>query len=200
MSILESTRFVTGINYWPRTKAMAWWKHFDAAEVNTDFALISELGFEIVRIFLMWEDFQPDHFSVSRTALDKLETVCDLAVEHHLKLNITFFTGHMSAANWPPIWLLNGRPPLGHIRNVSSGTVVVSDYENPYINSFVIEAQKRLLKVVIEKFSGHPAISLWNLGNEPDLFARPLNDSNGETWTREMVSHIKKIDQNILSH
>ena len=51
--------FVLGVNYWPRRKAMAWWSEFDAGEGREEFTLIRELGLRLVRIFLLWDDWQP---------------------------------------------------------------------------------------------------------------------------------------------
>ena len=51
--------FRVGVNYWPRRKAMGWWKAFDDAEVADEFDAIADLGMSLVRIFLLWEDFQP---------------------------------------------------------------------------------------------------------------------------------------------
>jgi endo-1,4-beta-mannosidase len=48
-----------GINYWPISSAMYWWRRFDAAEVAQDFGRIRAAGFNTVRFFLRWEDFQP---------------------------------------------------------------------------------------------------------------------------------------------
>jgi endo-1,4-beta-mannosidase len=64
--------------------AMRLWSEFDAGVVADDFALISELGMSTVRIFLLWEDFQPEPTKVSQQALGQLQTVCDLAERHRL--------------------------------------------------------------------------------------------------------------------
>ena len=53
----------------------------------------------LLRIFLLWEDFQPRHDAVSAAALANLETVSDLAAERGIGLDVTFFTGHMSGPN-----------------------------------------------------------------------------------------------------
>jgi endo-1,4-beta-mannosidase len=94
--------FRVGVNYWPRRKAMGWWKAFDRGEVADELDLIAVLGMSLVRIFLLWEDFQPTPDTVSAGALADLETVCDLAAERDLGLDVTFFTGHMSGPNWAP--------------------------------------------------------------------------------------------------
>src|SRR5690606_19159365 len=102
-----STRqpFLQGVNYWPRRKAMYWWSDFEAAEVDDEFGVIASLGLDLVRIFLLWDDWQPSPDSVDEGCLANLVTVCDLAVKHGLRLDITFFTGHMSGPNWAPRWL-----------------------------------------------------------------------------------------------
>jgi hypothetical protein len=51
---------------------------------------------KIVRIFLLWDDFQPEPDSVSKEALENLATVADIAGDNDLGLDVTFFTGHMS--------------------------------------------------------------------------------------------------------
>src|SRR5690606_5758166 len=48
---LEDQAFSLGVNYWPRRKAMSWWREFDAAEVEDDLALIASLGMDLVRVF-----------------------------------------------------------------------------------------------------------------------------------------------------
>jgi hypothetical protein len=42
--------FLLGVNYWPRKKAMFWWKRFDKGEVESEFAEIAAWGLDIVRI------------------------------------------------------------------------------------------------------------------------------------------------------
>src|SRR6186713_2726181 len=100
-------RFVLGINYWPRAKAMGWWADFDAGEVSEELAMIRDLGIDVVRVFLLWESFQPEPDVVDASAVRDLATVADLAVGAGLQLEPTFFTGHMSGPNWAPDWLLD---------------------------------------------------------------------------------------------
>ncbi len=49
--------FWLGINYWPRRSAMYAWQRFDLGEIREDMARTAELGFDVVRFFLMWEAF-----------------------------------------------------------------------------------------------------------------------------------------------
>jgi endo-1,4-beta-mannosidase len=193
---MEPQPFVLGVNYWPRRKAMAWWKAFDRGEVEDEFGLIAELGMKLVRIFLLWEDFQPDPQTISRKALEDLEQTCEIAAAHGLQLDITFFTGHMSGPSWVPAWMLvPGASPLPHVRQVVSGGQVVNQgYLNPFTEPLVLQAAERLLTAVVSRLASHPAVGLWNLGNEPDLFAWPPNAAAGRQWVRRMTAVIHQHD------
>jgi hypothetical protein len=66
---MDADRFVLGVNYWPRRSAMGWWSNFDAGEVDEDFALLADLGMDVVRVFLLWDDWQPTPDTVSPACL-----------------------------------------------------------------------------------------------------------------------------------
>ena len=193
------TDFTLGVNYWPRRKAMYWWNNFDAGEVREEFSIIRELNLNVVRIFLLWDDFQPDPNSVSKEAMDNLVTVADIAGDNNLGLDVTFFTGHMSGPNWSPRWLLGGELPFKggneFIRDiVSSGKPVPQGYYNMFHYEQAIQAERLLLETVVGTLKDHEAIWLWNLANEPDLFAWPLTSDEGAAWVKQMVDLIKSID------
>lgn len=187
--------FVLGVNYWPRRKAMYWWSNFDADEVREEFAVIRDLGMSVVRIFLLWDDWQPTPDTVSVDCLRHLGTVLDIAAAHGLRLDITFFTGHMSGPNWSPKWLLDENvPPIGKDKLVSGGEIVNIGYRNPYIDPAAREAQRLLVRTVVSAYKDHPGVWMWNLGNEPDLFAIPPDEATGIGWIEELRNLIKAID------
>jgi len=191
--------FTLGVNYWPRKKAMYWWSNFDAGEVREEFAIIKDIGLNVVRIFLLWDDFQPEPTRVEKDKLDNLVTVADAAAENGLGLDLTFFTGHMSGPNWSPRWLLGGNlPPAAHshwLRDVvSAGKKTDKGYRNMFQDEMALDAERLLLKTVVSTLKDHPGIWMWNLGNEPDLFAWPDSSDEGAAWVKELVSLIKSID------
>jgi endo-1,4-beta-mannosidase len=158
--------FILGINYWPRKKAMYWWSDFDIGEVESEFDLIKETGFKLVRIFLLWEDWQPTPGSVSESALRDLEQVCRAAADRDLLLDVTFFTGHMSGPNWAPGWMLRWELPLPPRVNqvVSGGVAYNCGYANPFTDPVSLQAEELLLQVVVSSFKDHPAIGLEDNG------------------------------------
>lgn len=191
-----ATDFTLGINYWPRRKAMFWWPNFEAAEVREEFAVIKAVGMSLVRIFLLWEDWQPTPDAVNPEALQNLEVVADIAADLGLQLDITFFTGHMSGPSWTPGWMLQpNRPMPSGVKQVVSGDKVVNcGYTNPYTDPLVVEAAELLLRTVVSRLKDHPAVGLWNLGNEPDLFAHPPAAAAGRAWARRMAALIRALD------
>jgi endo-1,4-beta-mannosidase len=190
--------FLLGVNYWPRAKAMSWWSDFDPGEVREEFAMIRALGLGHVRIFLLWESFQPRPDVVDVTALRDLRTVADIAAETGLMVEPTFFTGHMSGPNWAPDWLLDPshalRPGDRQVVSLGRPHAAQHDIHNPYVEPFVLEAERLQLRTVCAALRDHPAIWAWSLGNEPDLFAHPPNADAGRVWMSDMVATIREVD------
>ena len=190
--------FPLGVNYWPRRKAMYWWPDFDQGEVAEEFDVIESLGLSVVRIFLLWDDWQPSADVVSPERLHDLGVVLDLAAERGLGLDVTFFTGHMSGPNWSPGWLLDSASdeyPSPDVRQVISGGVVVdTPYRNMFHDPAALDAGRLLLETVVGEYRDHAGVWMWNLGNEPDLFAHPHDASSGRSWVREMTQLVNEID------
>src|SRR5581483_6199658 len=145
---------------------MRWWSLFNKAEVENDFARIAAGGFDSVRVFLTWEDFQPEENRADQAALDRLVEVADLAVEFGLELMPTLFTGHMSGVNWIPSWALGCSSVDDRFRVVSQGKVVKAGLRNWYTDGGVEAAQCLLAAKVASALAGHPALLAWDLGNE----------------------------------
>jgi endo-1,4-beta-mannosidase len=184
-----------GVNYWPRRKAMDWWRDFDRSEVAGEFDVIADLGLSLVRIFLLWEDFQPTPTSVSAAALADLETVCDVAAERGLGLDVTFFTGHMSGPNWVPPWLLGGSEPVpGGRQVISAADHAAGSYRNPFVDHEALDAAALLVREVVGRLRDHDGVWAWNLGNEPDLFAAPPHEHAAPDWAERLFEIIHGLD------
>ena len=145
--------------------------------------MIRDLGIGVVRVFLLWESFQPRPDAVEASALRDLAIVGDLALDAGLQLEPTFFTGHMSGPNWAPDWLLDVRgqsEPAAAIVNLARPESAAHDVLDLYATPFVLDAERLLLRTVCGALRDHPAIWAWSLGNEPDLFCS-TGDGGGRT-------------------
>ena len=199
----DPSRFRLGINYWPSSTAMRWWKRFDVTEVQRDFARIREARFDSVRVFLLWEDFQPTPDRVSVPALADLVRVADAAHENDLSLLPTLFTGHMSGVNWLPLWAVDAesRPdassPEARFRIVSNDRVTPGTAKNWYDDPLVGDAQERLAGAAAEALSGHPALWAWDLGNENSNCCVPPTLQAAEHWLDRMSARIRTADPEV---
>ena len=184
--------FVLGVNYWPRKKAMYWWKDFERAEVEAEFAQIADLGLHVARIFLFWEDFQPAPDRISDRALADLGVVLDVASAAGIQVMPTFFTGHMSGANWWPAWALADEEQDGGIIRISDGQITQRMGRDPYGDPFMLAAETLLVGAVCSRFGSHPAVYSWNFSNEPDLLAVPKSYEDGAAWNRILAAEVRK--------
>ena len=187
-------RFEVGVNYWPASSAMRWWRRFDASEVKRDFARIREAGGDLVRLFLLWEDFQPRPTSVSDRSLAHLVTVAEMARRHALRIMPTLFVGHMSGANFVPEWALGGAAPPGRFRVIANDRVVERAMRNWYVDPLVFEAQALLARECAAALAGHPALWGWDLGNENSNCCAPPTSDDGVRWLDRMASAIRSVD------
>ncbi len=195
----QTSPFVLGVNYWPRRKAMYWWKDFDRVEVETEFAEIAMLGLDVARIFLFWEDFQPAPDRVDEGALEDLGTVLDVALQARIRVMPTFFTGHMSGINWWPGWALTDHEdPTGSLR-VSGGEYTTRVGRDPYADPFMLEAESVLVRAVCGRYGSHPAIYAWNLSNEPDIFFTPRNYEDSAAWNALLSGTIRHYSRAPIS-
>src|SRR5439155_10225202 len=155
---------------------------FRRSEVDRDFARIREAGGELVRFFLLWEDFQPAPRSVSDRSLAHLVTVADTARRHDLRIIPTLFTGHMSGANFIPEWALAGGAESGRFRVIADDRVVEREMRNWYTDPLVFDAHALLARECARALAGHPALWAWDLGNESSNCCVPPTSEDGARW------------------
>jgi len=197
-SLDQSEAFRLGVNYWPARTAMGWWSDFDATEVDADFARIAAAGFDLVRAFLTWEDFQPAPERVNAGMLDRLVTVADLAGKVGLAIMPTLFTGHMSGVNWLPAWALGGSDGDNRFRVVSGGRLATPGLRNWYTDQEVGRAQALLAGEAATALAGHDAVWAWDLGNENSNCVTPPIRSSAQDWLERITAAIRTADPSVL--
>jgi endo-1,4-beta-mannosidase len=192
--------FVVGVNYWPKRKAMYWWKHFSAAEVLEEFEQIKELNVEAVRIALLWEDFQPERYRVDVKQMNNLERVLQIADDLALRIVPTLFTGHMSGYNWLPHWALEAAASNQTRFPIVSNENVVDRWVKPLFGDdrSILEAELLQARTLAGAFAQHPAVLFWDIGNESSNVDIPASEEQAAEWADRMVEAIKGADGNAL--
>jgi endo-1,4-beta-mannosidase len=177
---------------------MGWWTAFDPAEVAADFSRIAGCGFDSVRIFLTWEDFQPTLSRVDSTMVNRLVSTLDQARSSGLSVMPTLFTGHMSGVNWIPPWALGEKAGDDRFRVVSGGRVSGSRLANWYSDASIVRAQSSLAHELAGALAGHQALWAWDLGNENSNCAVPPDKRSAREWLSRVTESIRGADAGAL--
>jgi endo-1,4-beta-mannosidase len=189
--------FLLGVNYWPRDRAMAMWRGgIDRRRVFEDLAEIRDLGLDVVRLFLFWQDFQPTEGTISERALADLVAVTEEAGRLSLQLMPTFFVGHMSGVNFLPSWAR--RPgaalvgPFAHLfRRLPEGDEIGDVYAEPALLAAQLEQAVAVVKALK---SHHRAIYAYDLGNEPSLVYAPKTPERALSWSETLAGALRGED------
>ena len=180
------SRFLLGVNYWPRSSAMYMWQRFDIDEIGEDMARIKGLGLEVVRFFLTWDAFQPDARTMDATALQRFDAVMERIAAAGLTAMPTLFCGHMSGVNWLPAWTLEREPSQGRFRTIANGAVVDRAIGDFYANPELLSAQVLFARRVGERVRDHPALFAWDLGNEFSNLRLPASARDAADWSKRL--------------
>lgn len=185
-------RFFTPLGYnhnpdWPQTYESAIGRpEYDPAVTDAFFKHLQECGVNLIRLMLespaggfLLED-PIGTFNVEQVAF--LDNIVNLARKHDIKLMITpwdtFWMGHTWDRN--PYNAKNGGPV---------GTLVEF-----ITRPEVIEAQKRRLKFMIDRWGNTGTIFAWEILNEADKWW----DASGEqtqAWAKEMGDYVREYEK-----
>ncbi len=190
-----SDGFLLGVNYWPARKFVRMWSQFDAHEIDQDFAALEALGLRLVRFFVFWPDFQPQPDTVDELHLGNLGRVFDMAAEHGLMLMPTLLVGLMSGPVWMPAWSMSSTPNDRPALYVVDGEL--SQYKPRDIfgaDEALLDAQRLLVRTVVERFRSHRALWGWDLCNEINLVQMPETEA-GERWLQVLTGDVHAVDR-----
>ena len=196
----EEGAFRLGVNYWPASRAMGWLAGYDPGQTRRDFRRIVGAGLRTIRVFVRWEDAQPEPGRIAPGCLAALVDSADGAAENGAQLIVTLFTGHMSGVNWIPRWATvpgdGGGRSDRRFRIVSAGQVAPPDagMRNWYADAEIVAAQERLAGGVAAALSRHPAVWAWDLGNENSNCTLPPDRAAALDWLERMSGAVRAAD------
>ncbi len=184
--IVSKTPFRIGVNYWPRRSGLELWKRFDLDEVHEDFSILSEIGVNLARVTLLWEDFQTEPDSLRCSALAHLLGLCDAAASEGIRLELLLFAGNLRAPNHFPRWL--------HEETFEQGGDFGCELINPFSNPRAKGAATALVRGIARSVGRHPAVWAYNLGDRPDRLAPHGCRIEAKAWLDELSQAIHAID------
>jgi endo-1,4-beta-mannosidase len=188
--------FRLGVNYWPAEHAMDWLAAYDPEATRRDFARARAAGFDCLRVFVRWSDAQPAEATIDTAVLERLVDAADAASAVGAELIVTLFVGHMSGVNWAPLWAAGGPDGDRRFRVVAPGprAASASGLRNWYSDPGIGAAQERLAVSVASALRGHPAVWMWDLGNENSNCTVPPDTAAGTAWLDRMSGAIRASD------
>ena len=102
---LAGQRFVpVGANYWPGSCGVEQWQRWPVDEMQRDLDLVVCLGFNSVRFFLRWQDFEPQAGQYEPVMFERLTQFLTWCAERDLYAHPSLFVGWMSGGTFWPEW------------------------------------------------------------------------------------------------
>ena len=178
---------------------MYMWERFDLGEIREDFARIRDLGLDVVRFFLRWNDFQPEATRMDETILQRYSTVMDALADAKLQAMPTLFCGHMSGVNWLPAWCLDSNTPHGRFRTISNDGLSPYGIGDFYHDPALLRAQELFCRTVAERTRDHPALYAWDLGNEFSNLRDPQCPEHAADWSARLTAALKSASNGMVT-
>ena len=160
-------KFFIGCNYWAKHAGMYMWRDWRPETVEAEVAALAKNGVEVMRVFPLWNDFQPltrvhgcanvpkgfqqndkpfqNEAGVDEEMMRRFRVFCDIAAKNDIRLIVGLVTGWMSGRMFQP-------PAL--------------DERNPLTDPESIMWASKFVKHFVRTMKDHPAIVAWDYGNE----------------------------------
>ena len=187
--------FVTGCNYWASHAGMYMWSKWDGAQVERDLAALKASGVDVMRVFPLWQDFQPltalligggafremaqadgplaNEAGVDPEMMRRFRFLCDTAAKNDIRLVVGLVTGWMSGRFFAP-------PALERMN-------AITDPES-------VMWQVRFVRHFVRTMKDHSAIAAWDLGNECNCMAWTDRASAAWAWMNAIAGAIRAED------
>jgi hypothetical protein len=145
--------------------------------VREDMAHIASLGFDVVRLFTLAQDFLPQPLTVAANMVANLVDVVRAAKEAGLKVVPTLVVINMSGQFWWPRWMLDvqGRPA------------------DLFSNPTILRSQALLVETCARALSGDESIRAFDLANEIDDAQRPATRDAGWLWASLLANTVRRV-------
>lgn len=155
---------------------MYMWREFDIVEIRDEMAQIASLGFDVVRIFALAQDFLPASGTVAADMVSRLVEVARAAKDAGLRVVPTLVVINMSGQFWWPNWMLDAHGRPGDL------------FSDPTI----LRSQSLLVETCSRALSGDDSIRAFDLANEIDDAQQPSTRDAGWLWAALLANTIRR--------
>lgn len=149
------------------------WREWSPDLIRNEFSEARLLGCRILRVFLLWSEFQPNIYKIDSDAIHRFDELLHIARETRIQIVPTFFIGHLDGSNFDVPWRAN------------------RDF---YSDSIVTKASEHLIRFFAERYREDPYIMFWDIANEPAAFCQPSSSTIAADWIMRMRRAFKETD------
>jgi endo-1,4-beta-mannosidase len=178
---VNGQRFIPiGVHWVPAKTALQWPVQWDAKDIEADFSKMHELGYNTVRLDLMWAWFEPRPGDYNPEAFRQFDYLITLAHRYDLYLHPSLFIGgEVGEAYWDVAWR-HGR--------------------NPQTDPDMLRLETNHAAEFARRYANESAILAWDLTDEPPFWiaAGGTTDAMAINWTRLISGSIRRYDKNHL--
>src|SRR5579871_5059610 len=152
-----------GAHWVPAKAAMQWPLQWDPKDIEADFAKMRDLGFNTLRLDLMWAWFEPRPGDFNPEAFQQLDYLVSLARRYHIYLHPSLFIGgEVGEAYWDVSWR-HGR--------------------NPQSDPEMLWLETNHAAQLARRYAGESAIIGWDLTDEPPFWiVQGTTDAMAINW------------------
>ncbi len=169
-----------GVNWVPARSGMQWPYEWDANLVESDFALMKQMGFNLVRFDLLWAWFEPRPGQYNEAAFAQLDFIISLAHRNEIYLiPALLIGGEVGDAYWDIPWR-NGR--------------------HPHSDPELLYWQTQHVEEFAKRYREETAILAWDLTDEPPFWivVQSTSEAMAANWTQLLCNGLRKYDPNHL--
>lgn len=154
---------------------MYMWREFDLAEVRDEMAHIADIGFDVVRVFALTQDFLPQPLTVAGDMITRLVQVARAAKDAGLRVVPTLIVLNMSGRIWWPEWMVDAHGRAADL------------FSDPAI----LRSQVLLVETCARALFRDDAIRAFDLANEIDGAQRPETREAGCGWASALANTVR---------
>jgi len=172
----QGHRFIpVGANWVPAKAAMEWPYQWDPQSIEADFARMHEMGFNTIRLDMVWAWFEPRPDDFNPEAFKGLDFLVSLAHRYHIYLHpMLLIGGEVGEAFWD-VPYRNGRDPQS----------------DPYM----LRLETDFAAEFARRYGKETAILAWDLTDEPPFWiSGGTTDAAAINWTRLLSGAIRRHD------
>ena len=202
--MFDAGKLHVGLNYWSSAHATRMWKNYDSAVIEKDLALLEEHGISLIRVFPLWDDFQPVkvlQYGGARGTFNR--EVCFFEGEKPLPDTMAGRAGmdQTMLDHFRDFCDIAEKHHIKLIVAIMTAHMTGRHYMPPAFENldmmtdpFALKWEMKFYDCFVRTFKDHPAIAAWETGNEMNYTAPVKNADHAWVWTKMMHDIIRLAD------